>query len=75
MTIRLTQTQALHTNLESAQVQLLKQKRMVKSGCVNLQSGEQDDNVAVPVPLMAVEIGDPRNILGVIIDRREDKDQ
>ena len=46
---------------------------MVKSGCVNLQSGEQDDNVAVPVPLMAV--GDPRNILGVIIYRQEDKDQ
>ncbi|KAK3741623.1 hypothetical protein RRG08_059857 [Elysia crispata] len=48
---------------------------MVKRVCVDLQSGEQGDNVAVSVPRMTIEIGGPRNILGVIIDRREDKDQ
>ena len=38
---------------------------------MDLKSGDIGDNVAVPVPMVDRGRGDPRNILGVIIDRNE----
>ena len=61
--------------LEAADAQTSQAERMVKRSRVDLRAGEQGDNVAVPVPLVDRGRGDPRNILGVIIDRREDTDQ
>ena len=60
---------------EAADAQTSQAERMVKRSRVDLRAGEQGDNVAVPVPLVDRGRGDPRNILGVIIDRREDTDQ
>jgi hypothetical protein len=60
---------------EAAGAQACQAERMVKRSRVDLRPGEQGDNVAVPVPLVDRGRGDPRNILGVIIDRREDTDQ
>ena len=47
---------------------------MVKRSRIDLRAGQRGDNVAVPVPLVDRGRGDARNILGVIIDRREDTD-
>ena len=44
---------------------------MAKRSFVELKAGEIDDNVAVPIPTVDRGRGDPRNILGVIIDRNE----
>ncbi|XP_076036970.1 uncharacterized protein LOC143022572 [Oratosquilla oratoria] len=60
---------------EAADAQTSQAERMVKRSRVDLRAGEQGDNVAVPVPLVDRGRGDPRNILGVIIGRREDTDQ
>lgn len=44
-------------------------ERMVKRSKVEMKAGDLGDNVAVPIPLVDRGRGDPRNILGVIIDR------
>jgi len=44
---------------------------MVKRSRIDLQAGEIGDNVAVPIPMVDRGRGDPRNILGVIIDCNE----
>ncbi|KAK6173277.1 hypothetical protein SNE40_016757 [Patella caerulea] len=44
---------------------------MVKRSRVELATGQVEDNVAVPIPLVDRGRGDPRNILGIIIDRDE----
>ena len=44
---------------------------MVQRSRIDLQAGEIGDNVAVPIPMVDRGRGDPRNILGVIIDRNE----
>jgi len=41
---------------------------MVKRSRVDLKSCEVGDNVAVPIPMTDRGRGDPRNILGVILD-------
>ena len=41
---------------------------MVKRSRVDLKSGEVGDNVAIPIPMVDRGRGDPRNILGVILD-------
>ena len=46
-------------------------ERMVKRSCIELQAGNIGDNVALPVPIVDRGRGDPRNILGVIIDKNE----
>ena len=46
-------------------------ERMVKRSHITLQAGDEGDNVAVPVPMVDRGRGDPRNILGVIINRDE----
>ena len=46
-------------------------ERMVKRSRIELQAGNIGDNVALPVPMVDRGRGDPRNILGVIIDRNE----
>ena len=45
---------------------------MVKRSRVDHRVGEQGDNVAVQIPFVDRGRGDPRNILGVIIDREID---
>ena len=59
---------------EAANAQTSQAERMVKRSRVDMQAGKQGDNVCVPVPLVDRGRGDPRNILGVIIDRQEDTD-
>ena len=44
---------------------------MVKRSRIDLKPGEAVDNVAVPIPMVDKGRGDPRNILGVIVDRDE----
>ena len=60
---------------EAAIAQTSQAERMVKRSHLDLRADQQGDNVAVPVPLVDRGRGDARNILGVIIDRREDTDQ
>jgi len=44
---------------------------MVTRSHIELQAGNIGDNVALPVPLVDRGKGDPRNILGIIIDKNE----
>ena len=44
---------------------------MVKQSWIDLKAGEARDTVAVPIPMVDKGRGDPRNILGVIVDRDE----
>ena len=60
---------------EADNAQTSQAERMVKRSRLDMQAGKQGDNVCVPVPLVDRGRGDPRNILGVIIDRQEDTDQ
>ena len=55
----------------ASEAQHVQAERMVKRSRVDLQAGAIGDNVAVPIPLVDRGRGDPRNILGVIIDRNE----
>ena len=41
---------------------------MIKRSRVVLTAGEGGDNVAVPIPAVDRGRGDPRNLLGVIVD-------
>jgi len=50
-------------------------ERVVKHTRVELKVGVADDNVVVPIPLVDRGRGDPRNILGVIVNRDLDTDQ
>jgi len=49
-------------------------QRMVKRSRVDLKPGDIGDNAAVPVPLVDRGRGDPRNILGVIVNRDVETD-
>ncbi|XP_076045736.1 uncharacterized protein LOC143027975 [Oratosquilla oratoria] len=51
--------------------QLSQAERMVKRSRIDLKAGEVGDNVAVPIPMVDRGRGDPRNIIGVIVDRDE----
>jgi len=44
---------------------------MVKRSRVEMVAGKVGDNVAVPIPLVDRRRGDPRNILGIVLDRNE----
>lgn len=44
-------------------------KRMVLRSRIEFAAGNPGDNVTVPVPLVDRGRGDPRNIMGVILDR------
>jgi len=44
-------------------------EKVVKRTRVELKAGVASDNVAVPIPLVDHGHGDPRNILGVIVNR------
>ena len=50
-------------------------ERVVKRTRVDLKAGVAGDSVAVPVPLVGRGRGDPRNILGVTVNRNLDTDQ
>ena len=50
-------------------------ERMVKRSRLDLKSAcVAGENIAVPIPMVDRGTGDPRNILGVIINRDKDKD-
>ena len=51
--------------------QVRQAERMVKRSRIVLVAGQVEDNVAVPIPLVDRGRGDPRNILGIILDRDE----
>ncbi|XP_064096547.1 uncharacterized protein LOC135208374 [Macrobrachium nipponense] len=53
----------------SRSAQLQQAERMVKRSRLELAAGMPGDNVAIPIPLVDRGCGDPRNILGVIVDR------
>ena len=46
-------------------------ERMVKRSRVEVPHGQIGDNVIIPIPLVDRGRGDPRNILGIILDRDE----
>ena len=50
------------------QCQLSQDERMVKRSRIELEVG---DNVSIPIPMVDKGRGDPRNILGVVVDRDE----
>jgi len=52
--------------------QVRQAERVVKRTRVELKAGVAGDNVAVPIPLVDRGRGDPRNILGVIVNRNLD---
>jgi len=55
-----------------AQTSQLKQaERTVKRSRVEMVAGKVGDSVAVPIPLVDRGRGDPRNILGIVLDRNE----
>ena len=61
--------QNILTEREQARTsQRVQAERMVKRSRVDLAPGKQGDNVAVPIPLVDRGRGDPRNILGIILD-------
>ena len=49
--------------------QLSQAERMVKRSRLELTSGQEGDNVAVPIPPVDRGRGDPRNIIAIITDR------
>lgn len=51
--------------------QVSQAERMVKQSRVDLKAGEVGNNVAIPIPTVDRGRGDPRNILGVIVDHNE----
>ena len=46
-------------------------ERMVKRARIDLKEGEIGDNIALPIPAVDRGRGDPRNIIGLILDRDE----
>ena len=42
---------------------------MVKRSRIDLQVAEVGDNISVPIPIVDKDRGDPRNIIGTVIDR------
>ena len=54
------------------QCQLSQAERMVKCSRIELKVAEVvNDNAATPIPMVDKDRGDPRNILGVVVDRDE----
>ena len=51
--------------------QLIQAERMVKRSRLELSTANPGDNVAVPIPLVDRGRGDPRNILGVVLNHDE----
>ena len=46
---------------------------MVKRSCIELKAGKIGDDIAIPIPLIDRGRGNPRNILGIIVDH-DDQD-
>ena len=64
--------QNIETERDGASSALMQQaQRMVKRSRLELVSGQIGDNVAVPIPLVDRGRGDPRNILGIVMDHDE----
>jgi len=61
----------LNQRKQTRESQFFQAERMVKRSGVDLKAGEVGDNVAIPIPLVDRGRGDPRNILGIIVDRNE----
>ena len=57
---------------EEAKINQMKQaQRMIQRSKIVLSNAEIGDNVAIPIPHVDRGKGDPKNILGVVIDRDE----
>ncbi|KAK7092401.1 hypothetical protein V1264_008149 [Littorina saxatilis] len=54
--------------------QLRQAERMLKRSRTCLMSADKGDNVMIPIPLVDRGKGDPRNLIGVIIDRNTSDD-
>ena len=64
--------QNIETERDGASSALMQQaQRMVKRSRLELVSGQIGDNVAVPIPLVDRGRGDPRNILGIVMDHND----
>jgi len=72
---RTTQIRKRRAKACSGQSQTAQAERVVKRTRVDLKAGIAGDNVAVPIPLVDRGRGDPRNILGVIVNRNLETDQ
>ena len=55
----------------AGEAQLSQAERMVKRSRVTLKAREIGNNVAVPIPMVDRGKGDPRNTIGVIVDRSD----
>jgi hypothetical protein len=61
---------SIQSHRKRAREGLTKQaERMIKRSKIVLALGDHGDNVSIPIPLVDRGRGDPRNILGVILDR------
>ncbi|XP_037779415.1 SCAN domain-containing protein 3-like [Penaeus monodon] len=69
------QDQIQKRRVEACRGQVSQAERMVKRSRLDFKVGEPGDNVAVPIPAVDRGRGDPRNILGVIVNRDLDNDQ
>jgi len=61
----------MQTRGRAVQQQTKQAERMLKRSRVVQAGGSQGDNVIVPIPLVDRGKGDPRNLIGVILDRNE----
>ena len=48
---------------------LIQAERMVKRSRIDYVAGNPGDNVTIPIPLVDRGRGDPRNLMGIIVDR------
>lgn len=60
-----------HQRKRARESQLQQAERMVKRSRIEHKPGDIGDNVTIPIPLVDRGRGDPRNIMGVIIERDE----
>ena len=56
---------------QSRKFQMEQTERIVKRSRIELAPGQKGDNVAIPIPLVDRDRGDPRNILAVMLDRSD----
>jgi hypothetical protein len=62
----------IQSNRKRARDGLIQQaERMLKRSRVKHSIANRDDNVTLPIPLVDRGRGDPRNIIGVVLDRDE----
>lgn len=69
---QLSTSQSIQRSRKEAREGILKQaQRMIKRSRLENVPGKVGDNITIPIPLVDRGRGDPRNIVGVIVDRDE----